>query len=162
MAKVTQGLKELQKANLLPEDTYDWRVAQVITNMGDNNWEKVWCIMVNPDDPSLATRRVSMLIGSPDVGDWRGLTSLLAAAKLTDVPDGDFGPGDTRNLEGVEFTGRLYHKMGNRGMEAAIEPTIDQNWAQENLTDGATQQRDGGKTRGKKTSATSAKKRGRR
>jgi len=164
MAKVTQGLKELQKAQLLPEADYDWRIVQVVTGMGDNNWEKVWCVMVNPTDPSLATRRVSKMIGSPDVGDWRGLAAILSAAKLLDVPDGDYGPGDTRNLEGVEFPGRLYHGMGNRGMEANIEPTIDQDWAKENLSDGQTQQRDdrGTKVRGRKTSATSKKRRGNR
>lgn len=132
MAKVTEGLRQLSKANLVPEDEYDFVVREVVTNMGDNNWEKVRCNILNAPDPSLATRRIDYLIGSPDTGDWRGLTDLLKAAKLTEVPDGDYGEGDTRNLAGVEFPGRVYHRQGNRGEEANIRPTVDHDWVAEN------------------------------
>lgn len=128
MAKVTQGLRQLAKANLIPEEEYDFIVREVVTGMGDDNWEKVRCNIVNPSEPSLATRRIDFMIGSPDTGDWRGLTQLLEAAQLTEVPDGDYGPGDTRNLVELEFPGRVHHTQGKRGWEAQIRPTIDHEW----------------------------------
>jgi hypothetical protein len=135
MAKVTDGLRKLSKANLMPEDNYDLAVREVVTGMGENNWEKIWAVPVNPEDPSLATRRTSYMIGSPDTGDWRGLTELLKAAKLTEVPDGDYGEGDTRNLVGVEFPARIFHGQGNRGLEAKIAPTVDHDWVAENTAE---------------------------
>lgn len=131
MAKVTDGLRKLARAQLIPEDEYDLVIRKVVTEMGPDNWERADCVFVNPPDPSLATRRVSHLLGSPDTGDWRGLQDILMAAKLEEVPDGEYGPGDTRNLEGVTFSGRIYHGMGRRGPEAKISPIIDDKWMQE-------------------------------
>lgn len=152
MAKVTDGLKSLAKAQLVPEDEYDFKISKVTTNMGDNNWEKVSCVFLNPSEPSLATRRIDHMIGSPDTGDWRGLQQILMAAKLEDVPDGDYGEGDTRNLEGVEFTARVYHGSGRHGPEAKLSPIIDDEWVQQMMSEDGdeptTTQR---KKRGKKT-----------
>lgn len=157
MAKVTDGLRTLAKAQLVPEDEYKFVVRRVVTGMGNDNWERADCVFVDPPDPSLATRRVSHLLGSPDTGDWRGLQDILMAAKLEEVPDGEFGPGDTRNLEGVTFDGRIYHGTGRRGPEAKISPIIDDEWMQEIMAE------DGGpatrKTRKKKSPP---KRRGRR
>jgi hypothetical protein len=163
MAKVTDGLRQLAKANLVPEDEYDFIVREVVIGMGDNNWEKVRCNIVNPPDPALATRRIDYLIGSPDTGDWRGLTQLLEAAQLTNVPDGDFGDGDTRNLVEVEFPGRIYHRQGNRGLEANIAPTVNHDWVAEH-TDQSEEDEDASSKRRsrKKTTAKKAKRRGSR
>ena len=103
--------------------------------MGDNNWEKVWCEFVDPPDTGLAVRRVSHMIGSPDTNDWRGLTEILQAAQLYNIPDGEFGEDDTRNLVGVEFPGRIYHGQGNRGLEAKIAPTVDPEWVSKMLAE---------------------------
>lgn len=153
MAKVTQGMAALAKANLVPEDDYDFVVRQVVTKMGDDEWEKAWCVIENPEEPSLATRRISYMLGSPITGDWRGLTELIQAAKLTGVPDGDYGDSDTRNLEGVTFPGRIFHRTGNRGLEAAIRPTIDHDWVAANMDE------EGASTGRRRKKATTTKKR---
>jgi hypothetical protein len=137
MARVTEGLRDLVKSNLIPEDQYDFVVREVVTGMGDNNWEKVRCNIVNPSEPSLATRRIDYMLGSPDTGDWRGLVQLLEAARLEEVPDGEYGEGDTRNLEGLEFPGRVFHRVGNRGLEANISPIVDPAWVTEHTDEGA-------------------------
>ena len=128
MAKVTDGLKKLALAQLIPEDEYELIIDSVVTGMGNDNWEKVWCKFVNPPDQKLLARRISHMIGSPDTSDWRGLTEILSAAQLEEVPGGDYGEGDTRNLVGVTFRGRVFHRQGNRGQEAAIVPIVDSDW----------------------------------
>lgn len=135
MAKVTDGLRAMAKAQLVPEQTYDFKVAKVRIEMGDDNWERADCVIQNPEDPKLATRRIGYLLGSPDTGDWRSLQTLLWALKLENVPDGEYGKNDTRNLEGAEFEGRLYHRMGNRGLEASIRPIYEEAWVQEHLSE---------------------------
>ena len=135
MAKVTDGLRTIAKAQLVPEDEYDFVVRKVVTGMGKDNWERVDCNFVNPPDQGLATRRISHLIGSPDTGDWRGLQEILMAAELEEVPNGDYGPGDTRNLEGVEFRARVYHGTGRRGLEAKLSMIINDEWVTKLMSD---------------------------
>lgn len=131
MAKITEGLRALAKANLVPEDEYEFTIAKVRIGLGDDNWELADCRFVNPENPSLAVRRISYFLGSPDTGNWNGLQDLLFACELEEVPDGDYGEQETQNLEGVNFRGRVYHGMGKKGLEAKIAPIVNDAWVQE-------------------------------
>ena len=135
MAKVTDGVKTLMESDLIPDATYRLRVNKV---RPAGSWEVADLGFVNPEDPELVGRRLSYFLGEPSTNNWRGLTDLLKAAKLLEVPKDENGDQDTKtSLIGIEFPARVTRRDGKRGPENVVYPTMDNDWIAAKLQDGS-------------------------
>ncbi len=136
MAKVEDKVRDLQKAQLIPEREYDFEVRRV--RVTDSGHEYADLGFVSPPDKEIAGRRVSYWLGNSATLDWRGLTDLLMSAQLTELPLDENGEKDTEtSLPGVAFSGRLAHVETKRGPDVRVYPNIDYDWAQANMGDDA-------------------------
>lgn len=135
MAEVTAGVKSLMEADLIPDASYNLRVNRV---RDAGSWEAADLGFVNPSDPELVGRRLTYFLGEPSTKNWRGLTDLLKAAKLLEVPKDENGKQDTKtSLIGIEFPARVTRRDGKRGPENVVYPTLDNDWVMANLQDGS-------------------------
>lgn len=126
MARVTQGIKEMAEADLIPEESYMMRVLSV-DEVGDKGWEVARCGFDNPSDKGLVGRRVDYFLGRE--GNWRGLQRLLQAAQLTELPEDENGDQDTQtSLVGVVFPASITHGERNGMPENRLSPNIDYDW----------------------------------
>lgn len=130
MAEVTQSFRELAEADLIPEDDYRMRVLSV-DEVGDKGWEVARCGFVDPPDKELTGRRVDYFLGRE--GDWRGLSRLLQAAKIFDLPFDPEGKQRTQtSLPGLEFPAHVRRGMRKGMPENQLSPNIDYDWVEAN------------------------------
>lgn len=133
--EVKDGLDALQRAELVPDDTYDMRIVKIRDERPKDgqdpatfqpSWSIASCEIVKAEDPmcdvdQVIGRRLDYwLIGQ---GGHRGLTVLLLHKHQSD-PDGGWDQGipadmngdrDTKNLVGVEFRARVGSYEGQKG-----------------------------------------------
>ena len=130
MAEVKESFRELAEADMIPETDYLMRVISV-DEVGDKGWEVARCGFVDPPDKELAGRRVDYFIGRE--GNWRGLSRLLQAAKMFDLPlDSEKRQRTGTSLPGVEFPAHVSKGMRNGMPENRLSPNIDYDWVEAN------------------------------
>jgi len=158
MAEVKESFRELAEADLIPERDYMMRVISA-DEVGDKGWEVARCGFVDPPDKELAGRRVDYFIGRE--GNWRGLSRLLQAAKMFDLPLDSEGRQRTgTSLPGVEFPAHVSKGMRNGMPENRLSPNIDYDWVEANADKEKAGQSSGGrKGAGKKKTETRRRRR---
>lgn len=125
MAKVKEGIRKLMESDLIPDKDYEGQVMRV---RDAGTWE-VADVSIVDAEPELIGRRLSYFLGEPSTNSWRGLTELLKAAKLEEVPKDENGDQDTKtSLVGVKFPMRVRRRDGKRGPENVVYPIADNDW----------------------------------
>lgn len=127
MAKVTQGVKELQESQMIPEYENEEMKITRVWKSENKGAEMMRCQFVDPPDQALKGRSITYYLGNEDQGNWDGLLNLLYSMKLTECPDHDTGA-----LVGLTFPGRTYRGTGRSGQpEAKVAPVVDWEWVSE-------------------------------
>lgn len=160
MAEVKESFRELAEADLIPERDYMMRVLSA-EEVGDKGWEVARCGFVDPPDKELAGRRVDFFIGQP--GNWRGLSRLLQAAKMFDLPLDSEGKQRTgTSLPGVEFPAHVSEGRRNGMPENRLSPNIDYDWVEANADKEEAQRAGGSKKPSRKRTSKKTETRRRR
>ena len=130
MAEVKESFKELAEADLIPEADYMMRVISAGPR-GEKGWEMARCGFVDPPDKELSGRTIDYFLGR--AGDWRGLSRLLQAAQIFDLPVGPDGKQTTEgSLPGLEFPASVYRGSRNGLPQNQLSPNIDYQWVEAN------------------------------
>lgn len=145
MAEVKESFRELAEADMIPENDYEMRVISV-DQVGDKGWEVARCGFVEPPDKELTGRRVDYFIGRE--GNWRGLSRLLQAAQLFDLPMDSEGKQKTEtSLPGLKFPAHVSKGTRNGMPENRLSPNIDYDWVEANADKEGAGESKGGRKR---------------
>ena len=129
MAKVTQGLRDLAKRDLLPEAQYVLRVNKVSLT-ADKTGETADCIVVKGPDRETHGKHVNLYLQNFPAELSIGLTQLMASLQVTEVPSGEYGESDTHNFIGAEFPANIVIQPDKKtGQDRNyVNPIYDAEW----------------------------------
>ena len=135
--KITDGIKEMDKSNMIPEARYMWEVDEVkeIESKKDGKkYELAECKMLDAPEEALKGRTISFFIVNVAQSDVTGLSTLLKAAKLLGVPEDENGNQDTMtSLKGVQFPGDIVHEADKKNpgvLKNVLYPHVDLDWVE--------------------------------
>jgi hypothetical protein len=141
----------MREADLLPEMTAVMKIGPKGRVVGDDEWEVIDMFVTskpNSDgqtpDESYVGRKIGYFLGQEKTNNWRGVTDLLMALQLQEVPERDGEQNTLTAFEGVEVECRITKdevKVRNNA-----RPVIDWDWVNKDY-----EGEGGGKPAGRKT-----------
>lgn len=132
MAKVTQGLKQLAKRDILPAGAYTFRIERVAVTKNEQG-EGAFLTVIKAEEEELVGRKSYLYLYNYETEKGYGLSQLLASLQLEEVPGGDHGESNTQNLVGCEFDANVTIGKDKKTGEdrANVSPEYDSEWLEE-------------------------------